>query len=861
MKSTPKSENSANLPQNRTGPSPVRRRFIFRGIVQGVGFRPAVYRCAVALGLTGFVQNRRSEVAAEVQGQEETIERFRKRFLDTLPGAAALESVKTEDIGPVKEEDFRIIESSSSDYLFPPIPPDLSICKACTRELFDPENRRYLYPFITCTQCGPRYSIVEDTPFDRETTSMIDFPQCPDCLREYTDPADRRFHSQTNSCEVCGPKLTAYAPGGAASPGPSSKAAGPAADDSGAPAASRPGPADAGGAGDPVKRAVRFLAAGKVAAVQGIGGFHLAADPSSPEALAKLRREKERRTKPFALMVRDLEEAKRLCFLGDGERRRLTSPEKPIVIMPARPDIPAHLREVSDTGTLGIMLPYTPLHLLLFFHPEEEIPYRHLIMTSGNRHDEPIITEPSEAIDRLSDVADLFVYHNRRILFRSDDSVLRPPLSFSGIGDNPKNGGGEPDSWCIIRRSRGFVPKIFTLDRELPASTLAVGGDLKNAPAFGDKNTLYLSPYIGDLEDPNAFEAFEKTIEQILGLYKISPRRVVCDLHPGYHSTAWALASSIPEKKQVQHHYAHLLSVMAEHGLEETAGASCDGTGYGTDGTVWGGEFLHATREGFRRLGSLRPFPLPGGEAAIHRPGRIAYSLLYETLNRQELEKVCGFTAGAAGDGPAAVPVPEASEAVLIREMLAKGVNAPLTSSAGRLFDAVSALLGFVGKVYYEGEGPIKLEGAAIAAAEAGGLTAAHGAEEIRRFEGWFPLDSADDRAESPDFFIDPRPMVAYLAERTLPGLKKTGSVESGLAGELALLFHEAFAHGLLRGIQYVAEETGIKTVSLSGGVFQNMLLRKILLPRLTSAGYLVRLNRNVSPGDGGIALGQAYAL
>jgi len=821
-----------------------------------VGFRPAVYRCAVALGLTGFVQNRRSEVAAEVQGQEETIERFRKMFLDTLPGAAVLESVKIEDIGPVKEEDFRIIESSSSDYLFPPIPPDLSICEACTRELFDPENRRYLYPFITCTQCGPRYSIVEDTPFDRETTSMIDFPQCPDCLREYTDPADRRFHSQTNSCEVCGPKLTAYAPGGAASPGPSSKAAGPAADDSGVPAAGRPGPADAGGAGDPVKRAARFLAAGKVVAVQGIGGFHLAADPSSQGALAKLRREKERQTKPFALMVRDLEEAERLCFLGDGERRRLTSPEKPIVIMPARPDIPAHLREVSDTGTLGIMLPYTPLHLLLFFHPEEEIPYRHLIMTSGNRHDEPIITEPSEAIDRLSDVADLFVYHNRRILFRNDDSVLRPPLSFSGIGDNQKNGEGGSDSWCIIRRSRGFVPKIFTLTTDVTEPTLAVGGDLKNAPAFGDKNTLYVAPYIGDLEDPRTFEAFEKTVKQILDLYQIRPERVVCDLHPEYHSTAWALASSIPEKKQVQHHYAHLLSVMAEHGLDETVGASCDGTGYGTDGTIWGGEFLHATREGFRRLGSLRPFQLPGGEAAIHEPRRIVYSLLYETLGPDDLDGLYGLIRRNAAVGTDA-----AAETILLREMLAKNLNSPLTSSAGRLFDAVSALLGFVDRVYYEGEGPVKMEGAAIQTAEARGLTAAYGAEAIRRFEGWFPLDSANDRSESPQFRIDPRPMLLYLTERSLPALEKNGHLDGELSGELALLFHEAFAHALLRGIERMIEKTGVNEVSLSGGVFQNMLLRRILIPRLSRQGSAVYLNRGVPPGDGGIALGQAYAI
>lgn len=839
-------EHQSRQTESVTAAAPVRRKFIFRGIVQGVGFRPAVYRCAAALGLTGFVQNRRSEVIAEVQGPEEEVGRFREEFLASLPSAAVLDSVKTEEIEPGEETDFRIIESSSSDYLFPPIPPDLSICETCTRELFDPENRRYLYPFITCTQCGPRYSIVEDTPFDRETTSMTDFPQCPDCLREYTDPADRRFHSQTNSCGVCGPELTAYAPGeetaagGTASPGRSSKAAG------------LNGPS----LSDPLRRAVRYLGAGKVVAVQGIGGFHLAADPSSQEGLKKLRREKERRTKPFALMVRDVEEAERLCYAGKEERNRLVSPEKPIVIMPARPDIPDYLRKTSDTGTLGIMLPYTPLHLLLFFHPEEEIPYRHLIMTSGNRHDEPIITTPSEALDRLSDVADLFVYHNRRILFRNDDSVLRPPLSFSGIGDNQKNGATEPDSRCIIRRSRGFVPKIFTLTTDVTEPTLAVGGDLKNAPAFGDKNTLYLAPYIGDLEDPRTFEAFETTVKQILELYQIKPRRIVCDLHPGYHSTAWALASSIPEKKQVQHHYAHLLSVMAEHGLDETVGASCDGTGYGTDGTIWGGEFLHATREGFRRLGSLRPFRLPGGEAAIHEPRRIAYSLLYETLGPEDLEELYGLLRRNGEEGSDA-----AAETTLLREMLEKDLNSPLTSSAGRLFDAVSALLGFVDRVYYEGEGPVKMEGASIQTAEARGLTAAYGAEAIQRFEEWFPLVSADGRSETPQFFIDPRPMLLYLAERSLPALEKKGRLDRELAGELALLFHEAFAHALLRGIEEMIERTGVYGVSLSGGVFQNMLLRRILIPRLSRKGYGVYLNRDVPPGDGGIALGQAYLL
>ncbi|HTP58672.1 MAG TPA: Sua5/YciO/YrdC/YwlC family protein, partial [Spirochaetia bacterium] len=393
----------------------LRRRFTFQGTVQGVGFRPTVFRVANSLGLVGFVQNRRSEVVAEVQGKEGSVESFLEALRSRLPKAARMEAVRQADIALQADgRGFFIRESEADRYSFPPVPPDLPLCPDCAGELLDPRNRRYLYPFITCTQCGPRYSIVERTPFDRENTSMRPFPQCPACAREFSDPADRRFHSQTNSCPECGPRLSCV------------DAAGNVLD------------------GDPVSRAISGIAEGKIVALQGIGGFHLAADPSSPAVMERLRRAKERERKPFALMARDLEEAEALCILGGREKELLISPESPIVISPRKPGAPSWLQNVSDTETLGVMLPYTPLHALLFFHPSRKAPYRHLVMTSGNMASEPIITEPHDAREKLSDVADIFLIHNRRIVFRTDDSVVRS---------------GASSGTFLMRRSRGYVPR------------------------------------------------------------------------------------------------------------------------------------------------------------------------------------------------------------------------------------------------------------------------------------------------------------------------------------------------------------------------------------------------------------------
>ena len=776
---TPTGEWSTEAAAEYCGAAVIRRRFTFRGTVQGVGFRPAVYRLAVSAGLAGWVQNRRSEVIAEVQGDEARVGGFREALRSGLPAASRLESVSESEAAVVPgERDFRIAESSPDAYSFPPIPPDLPTCPDCARELLDPANRRYLYPFITCTQCGPRYSIVERTPFDRQNTSMQAFPQCPACLAEYRDPADRRFHSQTNSCADCGPRLTALEPGG--------RVAG----------------------GDPVEAAIRALAAGKVVALQGIGGFHLAADPRAEPAVRRLRGDKERERKPFALMVRDTDAARSLCILSSTEERLLRSPQAPIVIAARRMDAPPWTGRVSDTDTLGVMLPYTPLHLLLFVHPRVPVPWNALIMTSGNLAGEPIITDPALARERLAEVADLFICHDRRIVFRTDDSIVR-----SGAAGPP----------FLLRRSRGHVPGLLHLPREVRGVVLALGGDLKNAPALARGRDLHLAAYNGDLESAETLAQFDSQVSRLLELYGVAPDVVVRDLHPGYHSGRWESPASA-RAVGVQHHHAHALSVMAEHGLEETLALSFDGTGYGTDGVTWGGEFLHATRKDFTRLGSFAEFPLPGGDAAVLHPPRIALAALGEDAR-----------------GP--IPGLDERQEQFLRAMIRSRTNCPLTTSLGRLFDAAAAILGLVDRTTYEGEGPIRLEGRGLRARAQGRSGDALGGH---RLEDLLPL--APGPGDTRLFVIPPGPLLRALAEHP------ARSVD-----DAALLFHRAVARASWEGARRMRERTGVSKIALSGGVFQNLLLRDILIPLLALDGFEVFLNGEVPAGDGGLAVGQAW--
>jgi hydrogenase maturation protein HypF len=648
--------------------------------------------------------------------------------------------------------------------------------------MLDPGDRRYLYPFITCTQCGPRYSIVERTPFDRENTSMYVFQQCPECAREFSDPTDRRFHSQTNSCPKCGPRLSCV---------------------------------DAEGntlVGDPLERAITALSEGKIVALQGIGGFHLAADPSFAAAMDRLRRAKERERKPFALMVRNLAEAEALCVLERQERELLCSAECPIVIAHRRPEGPSWLQRVSDTQTLGVMLPYTPLHALLFLHPSRPVSYRHLVMTSGNRASEPIVTDPLEARDKLGDVADAFLVHDRRIVFRTDDSVMRA---------------GKSSPAFLMRRSRGFVPRLVKISSAVQGVVLGLGGDLKSAPSLARGHDIHLCPFNGDLDDPETLSQFDTTIEQILSLYGVVPDLIVRDMHPLYRSSAWALGPRPLELAggrrirgvAIQHHFAHALSVMAEHGLEETLALCFDGTGYGTDETIWGGEFLHATRHGFTRLGSFAPFALPGGEAAVLHPARIAYAVL------------------GPAEGREIVGLPQ-TQALLLSAMLEKKVNCPISTSLGRIFDAAAAILGLVETVSYEGEGPIRLEGLAERACSG---------DSKPPSGDLLPFLSSPDAERN--FLVDSRPLLLHLLRQ-----RNNQSVN-----ELSLLFHQCLAAASLEGARRMRVVTGIGRVCLSGGVFQNLVLRELLVPLLIQSGFEVFLNERVPPGDGGLSIGQVW--
>lgn len=786
---------------------PRRLRMTFRGVVQGVGFRPSLYRCAKACGLTGFVRNMRSHVIAEIQGPTSSVSRFRSLLPEYLPEAAKLEGIFTEGIPPTEESSFRIEESMTSDFTLPPIPPDLAICGECRQELLNPGNRRYLYPFITCTQCGPRYTITSDTPFDREQTSMAAFEQCPECLEEYRNPGDRRFHAQTNSCAKCGPSLYLSSPR--------------------FPEYRVPEP----GQPDIIPAVIRALGEGKIIAIQGLGGFHLAADPSVPGSLEKLRGDKLRRTKPFAIMVRDPDAAAEICRLTREDRNLLSSPLSPILVLPKREDIPRFYDLVSDTDTLGVMLPYTPLHTLLFFHPDRSAQFRSLVMTSGNMKNEPIVTEPAEAFQKLSSVADIFLSTDRQILFRTDDSVIR---SSGGFGEN-----------IIIRRSRGYVPGVLELKTPVLTSTLATGGDLKNAPALALGTSVSMLPYMGDCDDPLVQKAFEEGILRTLKLYKLKPGRIVSDLHPLYYTSGWASSFEASSRIDVQHHWAHLLSVMAEHGQDEVIGAAFDGTGYGTDGTSWGGEFLWAKRDTYKRLGTFNPFPLPGGDSSVLHPGRIAFSLLVKAVGCEKISRHLGLPYREAG---------------LLADMIAKGINSPLTSAVGRLLDAAAFLLRVVDDIYYEGEGPIKLESEALRWLARSGVGISDdwdaddkiaGSAYAGRIEALMPLiePGPDLAGQGVAFVIDPLPLYMMLME--------AGAKEG--RGAIAYLVHKAFADALVRGLKKARESTGVSVAALSGGVFQNLLLRRLAIPVLEREGFTVLLNDKIPCNDGGLALGQVY--
>jgi len=754
-----------------TDPTNQRLRICLNGIVQGVGFRPFVYRLAVDHDLAGFVGNNAEGVFIEVEGPSVRLEQFRTLLTATAPPLARLDSCVVAAIAPRGESGFTIDLSSHSGAATTLISPDVALCDDCRNELFDRADRRYRYPFINCTNCGPRFTIVESIPYDRPNTSMRTFPMCADCRREYDDPRDRRFHAQPVACPVCGPSLVFY------------------------------DGADQIHTDDVIGSAITELVNGRIVALRGLGGFHLAVDATNEEAVARLRQRKHRFEKPLALMAPDLVAIRRYCDVSVEEERVLSGPAHPIVLLRRKTD-PGGLAPsvVYDNRYFGFMLPYTPLHHLLFDGRLDA-----LVMTSGNRAEEPIAIGNDEALERLAPIADCFILHDREILQRCDDSIVRIAA-------------GETR---MIRRARGFVPAPVYLGRPTHHKVLAVGAELKNTVALTRGETVFLSQHIGDLDNPMALDFFEHAMAHLQRILEIEPDLVACDLHPGYLSTEWAKARNRLPVVEIQHHHAHLVSVMAENRVEEpTIGIILDGTGYGIDGTIWGGEVLIGDARQFERFAWLEPIPLPGGTAAIREPWRMALSYLdYAFDNRADIP-----------DLPFMTRLP-AHGRETVERMIARGVNSPLTSSCGRLFDGVAALLNLCTVNTYEAQAAIALETAAAGCAS----TLPIGSDRQPAIATGGPLEFG----------------------RLIRGvIEKAGRKQP--AAEIAARFHHDLAELFVQAAVAARTVTGISRVGLSGGVWQNVLFFEYVTARLQQEGFVVLTHREVPTNDGGIALGQA---
>ena len=688
-----------------------RVRIRLRGIVQGVGFRPFVHNLAAKWQLSGYVLNSSAGLVAEVEGRAEAVDGFVGAVRAEAPPLAWIQEMEVAELAPEGGAGFEIRHSSVETGEFALISPDVATCPDCLRDCREPGNRRFGYPFTNCTNCGPRYTIIRDIPYDRASTTMRAFVMCADCQREYDDPSNRRFHAQPNACPVCGPALS----------------------------------------GD-IEEARRRLAAGGILAIKGLGGFHLACDARNAEAVERLRKRKRRSDKPFALMARDVAAVEALCEVSDAERALLEGWRRPIVLL-ARKE-PAGLPEAIAPGnrTLGVMLPYTPLHHLLF----EGAPFGALVMTSGNISEEPIVVENADARARIGEVADWFLTHNRDIYMRTDDSVVR---TFEGRER-------------LLRRSRGYAPQTMDLGRAVP-EMLACGGELKNAFCLTKGRHAILSQHIGDLENYETLVFFEETLANLKKLFRVNPQAVAHDLHPGYLSTKYALGLEGLPKVGVQHHHAHIASCMAENGLAgEVIGVAFDGTGYGTDGAIWGGEFLVAGYGGFERRAHLRYVALAGGDAAVRQPWRPALAYLMDTF---------GLDAAFERAAPEHVRV--------VRRMIAAGINTAQTSSCGRLFDAVASLLGLRQEVNFEGQAAIELE--AIA-------------EDAVEEQYGYAVEGED---------LDFRPMIESLVREVGAGVAQC---------RMAAKFHNTLAAATVEVCRRIGRESKIRRVCLSGGTFQN---------------------------------------
>ncbi|MDI6728562.1 MAG: carbamoyltransferase HypF [Thermodesulfovibrionales bacterium] len=781
-----------------------RFRISIKGIVQGVGFRPFIYNLAKGLNLKGYVKNTSDGVIIEAEG--ESLNEFLQSIQNKCPPIARIDSIKTDELPLNGYEDFIIIESIDTGR-FTLISPDISICDDCLKELLDPSDRRYLYPFINCTNCGPRYSITQRVPYDRPNTTMSVFDMCPQCLLEYNDPINRRFHAQPNACHECGPKLQFQISNFKFQIDETS---------------------------NPIEAAIELLKQGAIIAIKGLGGFHLCCNAENDDAVKRLREKKRLSNKPFALMSSDVETIRQFCDVSDEEEKLLADRRRPIVLLKKRGNrqeaIDKRLPEeiAPNNKYLGFMLPYTPLHYLLFYYPIAyslspiASHFSALVMTSGNLSEEPIVISNDGAVSKLSDIADAFLLHNRDIFMRVDDSVIKV------IGNRQ-----EAIFVSFIRRARGYVPEPIQLNDDGP-DVFGCGADIKNTFTITRGSYAIVSQHIGDMENLETLIFFEETLNNLKQVYRANPVAIAYDLHPNYLSTQWALnhgSRFTVHGYGIQHHYAHIASVMAEKGLKDKViGVALDGTGYGTDGNLWGGEFLVCDLKGFERAAHFEYIPLPGGDRAIKECWRTAVSYIAKAVSSQQsavrsLWDWLDFTGFLEKYGRDKI------ENIL--KLLGNKQFSPLSSGAGRLFDAVSAIAGVCDENTFEGEAAIALENTVRAS----------------RFTGYsemYPFEIS----EGEPMIIDFSKMILQIVE----DIKLEGD-----KGLIAAKFHNTMVNVITEAVNRISKKYGIKEVALSGGVFQNEYLLKGTVSQLSALGFNVHTNEKVPCNDAGISLGQAY--
>jgi len=754
-----------------------------RGIVQGVGFRPFVYGLAVEHNLKGWVYNTSEDVKIEIEGDKEAVEQFVRELEIKAPPLAKIENINIEYNPPRYYKKFEIRRSQTQEGKYQLISPDIATCRPCLDELLSPEDRRYRYPFTNCTNCGPRFTIIEEMPYDRPKTTMRSFQMCSQCQAEYDNPLDRRFHAQPNACSRCGPRVELV-------------------DNQG----------NSITESNPLTAASQFLKQGKILAIKGLGGFLLVCDATNDNVVKKLRSRKKRSSKPFAVMVTDIDEAQKHCHVSPEEENLLTSPQSPIVLMKWREESSVSLEVAPNLRFLGVMLPYTPLHHLLL--RDTGLP---LVMTSGNLSEEPIARDNDEALKRLSGVADYFLIHNRDIYSRYDDSVAMI----------------ERETSQLVRRARSYSPYPISLPFETK-QVLGCGAEEKNTFCLTRDNYAFLSQHIGDMENIETLEHFDNSISMYKRLFRLEPEIIAHDLHPDYLATkyAWGLSESGVKLVPVQHHHAHIASCMADNGMNTPViGVAFDGTGMGADGNIWGGEFLVADYRDYERVGHLEYLPLPGGAAAIKRPCRTAIAYILTLLGENTLDAI--FTREAKQSRLTSVGRVTAIEMDVIKQQVEKRINSPLTSSMGRLFDTISALLGIRGEIDYEGQAAVELEMAAYE-------------EDYVRIQKNYPYSIIKEDGIRVVHLKD-------LFEAVMEDLGQDISKE-----RISVKFHNTIARMIDEMCRLIANEAGINQVALSGGVFQNRLLLRKTIKLLESSGFQVFTHRQVPCNDGGISLGQA---